>query len=632
MAGKAKGMTDLALAANFEEADEKAWRTLAERALKDAKFETTLTTTTLDGLAIKPLYAAGGDAAILLARKQLSALDDPPWDVRQLIACPDPGRANRAILTDLEGGATSIALRLAAPEQAGLAVRTRGNFAHALDGVYLDLASIALEPGINFSAAAEMLMALWSAQNIPDDKARGDFGADPLGACARAGGLETSFEDALGAAASLARITHETYPQVTALTADGRPYHDGGASEAQELACLAATAAAYLRAFEATGLAPCEGMGEIVFALASDADLFLSIAKLRAARMVIGRIAQACGAASASSSMRLTAETSARMMTKVDPHMNLLRATAAATAAILGSADVITVLPFNAVFDGEGDAFGRRIARNIQLILQKEAHLGRVLDAPGGSWYLDALSHALAHRAWQIFQQIEAKGGMAQALAQGFIQAMLRETADARQAAIATSHDELIGVNAFPKLGEAPFPAEPCSTPEPLDDPAVTVEPVPLRRPSEPFEALRGAAYRDAAKTGQPPQVFLANLGRVSDFNVRANYARDLFAAGGIEANGNDGFASAEKAAQAFKASDARIACLCASDEVYGELGQVAAGALTEAGAAFIFLAGRPGNEHKALRRAGVGAFVHKGCDMIATLGQVLDALGIARP
>src|SRR5581483_5199493 len=126
--------------------------------------------------------------------------------------------------------------------------------------------------------------------------------------------------------------------------ADGRVVHGAGGTEAQELAFVLAAALAYLRALEGGGIALERARGKIFFRLAADADQFLTIAKLRALRRLWARIEDACGLAPAAP--LVAAETAWRMMTRRDPHVNLLRTTLAAFAAGLGGADAVSVLPF----------------------------------------------------------------------------------------------------------------------------------------------------------------------------------------------------------------------------------------------------------------------------------------------
>jgi methylmalonyl-CoA mutase len=402
---------------------------------------------------------------------------------------------------------------------------------------------------------------------------------------------------------------------------DARPYHGGGGSEAQELACLCATTVAYLRAMEKAGLSPQDGLAQMEFALACDADLFANIAKLRAARALIARIADVSGASDTLPGIRLHAMTSFRMFTRLDPHVNILRTTIASAAAALGGADSLTVLPYTTA-TGQPDAFARRIARNIQIILQEESSLGAVLDPAGGSWYVEDFTRDLAAKAWELFQDIEKQGGMAEALAKGTIQAMLAETAKKRARDIAFGTEEMTGVSSFPNLGETPIKNEPRPVSDDLEDPAITVEPIPLRRPAEPFETLRAGSdvYMEAHK--KRPKAVLVTLGKAGDHAARATYAESFFAAGGIETVTLDDSGTYDK-------SVSPIACICSSDGMYESEGIEAARTLKKRGAARIYSIGRPGDLRKDLRQAGVDEFVHQGCDIIETLEDAHDVLGL---
>ena len=186
------------------------------------------------------------------------------------------------------------------------------------------------------------------------------------------------------------------------LEADGRMFHDQGASEAQELACVLARIIEALRKFEQ--FSPEAVVGAT---LAANQDMFLTLAKFRAIRLLWARVLEASGIAQ--QPLRLHGETSRRMMARLDPHTNILRATAAVFGAGLGGADTFTVLPFS-IAQGLPNAFARRMARNTQLILLEESQLWRVADPASGSGYVEALTHDLCERAWAIFQGIEKSG------------------------------------------------------------------------------------------------------------------------------------------------------------------------------------------------------------------------------
>src|SRR5690606_27294673 len=133
------------------------------------------------------------------------------------------------------------------------------------------------------------------------------------------------------------------------------------------------------------------------------------------------------------------------------------------------------------------------------------------------------------------------------------------------------------------------------------------------------FERLRDASDRVLAETGARPKIFLANLGTPADFITRANFAKSFFEAGGIEAIMNDGYGSHAEMAAAFDASGAKLACLCSSDAVYEREAEPAARALADAGAAYLYLTGRPRGGTTALGSREV-TLIHAGCDALAIL------------
>jgi methylmalonyl-CoA mutase len=410
--------------------------------------------------------------------------------------------------------------------------------------------------------------------------------------------------------------------------ADGRIVHNAGGSEAQELAFAIASAVEYLRALEASGVALDAARRMIYFRLSADADQFLTIAKFRALRKLWARVEEACGLAPEPA--HVAAETAWRMMTKRDAYTNMLRITIAVAAAGLGGADSITVLPHTAPL-GLPDAFARRLARNTQLILLEESNLAKVADPVAGSGAIEDITAKLAAAAWALFQEIESAGGAWAALERGLVQSKVAAVREKRRQAVARRKDALTGTSDFPDLDEA-LPAvldvAPVTTPRETDV-AVRAEALPRMRLAEPFESLRDASDAILARTGSRPKVFLTNLGRLSDFTARATFARNFFEAGGIAAVTNDGFASRDEMTAAFKASGARLACLCSSDAVYETEAADTARAL--AGAAHIYLAGRPRALEDALKAVGVGTFIFVGCNVLEILTAAHDILGISR-
>jgi methylmalonyl-CoA mutase len=603
---------ELPLAAEFPPATAEQWRKLVEHVLKGAPFDSRLVAKTYDGLAIEPLYGRRAQAQPVAGR-----MPGAPWSVMQRVDHPDPAAANAEALDDLENGASGLSIIFAGAIGAygyGLPA-SEAAIAHTLEGIHLDAGiALDLDGGAQAQDAGRLLAALVRRRGLSPAATNIRFGFDPIGAAATAGARALRISDlaaTLGAAISDLAAQGFRGPFVPA---DGRVIHSAGGSEAQELAYVLAVAVEYLRALEARSIALDAARGMIYFRLAADADQFLTIAKFRALRILWARVEQACKLAPAPPFV--AAETAWRMMTKRDPYLNMLRATIAVVAAGLGGADAITVLPFTMAL-GLPDRFARRIARNTQLVLLEESNLAKVTDPAAGAGALEHMTEQLCRAAWSQFQEIERAGGAWAALEQGMIQTKVAAVRGERQTAVARRKDAITGTSDFPDLAEAPVSVldVPPSAPPPPS--ASAFEPLPRIRLAEPFEQLRDASDQMLARTGARPKIFLANLGTPADFSVRATFAKNLFAAGGIEAA--EGFVTSDEMITAFKASGAKLACLCSSDAVYARQATAAAQALRRAGAS-VWLAGRPGALETELTQAGVSAFVFAGCDVLAAL------------
>jgi methylmalonyl-CoA mutase len=423
--------------------------------------------------------------------------------------------------------------------------------------------------------------------------------------------------------------------------ADGRPVHDAGGSEAQEVAFALALAVTYLRALEGGGIALDLAQSVLSFRLSADADQFLTMAKFRALRLLWTRVEQACGLAPRPAFV--AAETAWRMLTQRDAYVNMLRATMATFAAGLGGANAITVLPHTLAV-GLPDAFARRVARNTQLVLLEESNLDKVSDPAAGSGGIEALTGQLCEAAWSLFQEIEKAGGVFSGLQQGLIQSNVTATRKLREANIARRKDVLTGASKFPNLHEAPVTVEDVKPVAlALSSETIKFEPLLAMRLAAPFERLRDRSDEILKAKGIRPRVFLANLGSAADFTARAAFAKSFFETGGVEAIDfpptpsplpfGEGSTPAQERplpmgevkdfatlAAAFKASRAQLVCLCSQDKVYAREAEAAAKVLQNAGAKHIYLAGRPGGQEAALRAAGVGEFIFAGGDALAVL------------
>jgi len=654
----------LKLASEFPVPDRAQWLALVDKALKGAPFDKKLLTRLYEGIVVQPLYTradvdgaadpSGFPGATPFARGgRASGAGTEGWEIRSEHSASLPADANAAILDDLMRGATAIHLRLDSAARSGrateaalwgeggIAIHAAEDLDRTLKGVLLEFVPLSLDAGASAERAAELLADLWRKRGTRPDQAKGSFGIDPLGTLAAEGRLSAPIEESLSRMAQVAAATARDWPNATAIGVDTGAYHDAGATATQELAAAMATGTAYLKALTAAGLDIQAALGQIVFTLSVDCDQFLSIAKLRAARMMWARIAEACGAPESARRMRLLARTSRRMMSKRDPWVNLLRTTVAGFAAGVGGADSVAVLPFDTEL-GPSDAFSRRIARNIQILLKEESSLSQVIDPAGGSWYVETLTRQIAETAWAEFQKIESAGGMAAALVDGSLAERIALSWAEREKNIAKRKDPLTGISEFPNLHERAV-ERPLPDLKPLRaeaagylagagsaaEPGVSIAPLPRHRLGEAFEALRDAAEAFRTRTGNWPRLFLANLGPVASHTARATYAKNYFEAGGIETLGNDGFTDADSCVAAFKASGARIVALCGSDGLYESHAIAFAQALKQAGAECLYLAGNPGERKADYAAAGVDEFIFVGCDVLTTLRAAHARLGV---
>lgn len=432
-------------------AGEAAWRAAVERVLKGEDFEARLVTRTLDGLPVHPLYPAADAPAPVGARPRcriVARIEDdavPPGD-------------------DLDNGAEGLTLVFAGAGSARGFGLDPAALAGVLQGVALEGLPIRLEPApFGGLDAVRALLETADARRIDAAALDVDAGIDPLGFMARTGAAPEPWQRLAGLVGEVAGALRAHGLGGASLSADGRPHHEAGASEAQELAAVLGSGVAYLRLLEASGLPLAAAPRRLSFLLAADADVYLTVAKLRALRRLWARVETECGLDPAP--LRLHVETSWRMMARRDPPTNLLRTGLAAAGALLGGADGLTVLPHTAPL-GLPEALARRLARNSALVLREEAGLGRVADPAAGAGALEALTDGLCGVAWDLFAEIERGGGLPAALADGSWARRLAVTRERRIAELRSGARTVLGTTAYPLPEEtAPVVLRPMETP-----------------------------------------------------------------------------------------------------------------------------------------------------------------------
>jgi methylmalonyl-CoA mutase len=534
------------------------------------------------------------------------------------------------------------------------------------------------------------LVALTRQRKKSPTALKGCIEMDPLGVLAHQGKLPQSVEGAYREMAVLTRWAIEHAPHLQTICVHSRAWHESGADAVQELGFTLATGVEYLRAANQRDLEVDRVAPRMRFAVTVGVNFFMEIAKLRALRMLWCRVISALGGNEASKALALHVRTSQWNKTVYDPYNNMLRATVEAFAGVLGSCDSMQVGAFDEVLRRPDD-FSRRIARNTQLVLQKECHLDQVIDPAGGSWYIEALSSQLAERAWALFQEVEKLGGMEAAMRADFPQKTVAASAAERIKGANRRRDSIIGVNQYANPKETPLPApvedaggfhkrrvqqvashrtsleedqseivleklakvveakpgelfEICvqavSAGATLgeitravrinDSPSAPITPVCVTRLAASLEAVRAATDRYSDRGHERPKVFLLNMGSLKDHKARADFSRGFMSVAGYDVISPDGFKTVEEAVDAFAKSGAQIGVICSTDDKYpAVVAPLVQGIRTQQPGVLMVLAGYPQDQVEAHKKAGIDEFIHLRADAKDLLTSFHKKLGI---
>ncbi|MFA4136347.1 MULTISPECIES: methylmalonyl-CoA mutase family protein [unclassified Brevibacillus] len=688
------------------------WREAAEKSLKGASFDAKLLTQSHEGIVRQPIYryedvktlphleALPGEAPFHRGSQQLGEHKEHKWQVCQEISATRAKAFNQAAVDDLARGQTMLHLivdqaTLAGldPDEAlpdtighkGVSVFCREDIEQALQGVKLSEVPLYMNTGALGLPILSILLAHVEATGQQVSELRGCIGQDPVAVLLTEGKLPCSLQTAYNTMASVTKWAKDQAPALKTILVQSNPYQDGGGNAVTELAFSLATGVDYLQAMLERGLSIEDIAARMQFSYSIGSDVFMEIAKLRAARMLWSNIVAAYGGSTEAQKMTIHARTSAWTKTIYDPYVNMLRSTTEAFSAVIGGADSLHVSAFDEAIRPANE-FSRRIARNTQIILQEEAHLAKVIDPAGGSWYVEWLTDALAKKAWELFQQVEAHGGMLSALEAGFPQDLIAQSADQKAASIDTRKKRLVGTNMYANTAEQPLQAESLlsmheeraeearshrlkqnatlvsSALDGLgehndelvahavkavlhgatvgdiakamrreDSVETIIQPLRIHRASERFEALRMQADDFLKTTGKRPTVFLATMGPVSKHKARADFAAEFFAVGGFDVLREQAFSTTVEAAEAAVASGAMVTVICSDDASYPEQVPPLAYAIKQRVPQMtVLLAGLPEAEQlAAYKAAGVDDCIHMRSNCYEMLRELQERIGV---
>lgn len=625
---KEQEKTNLRLFDEFPGTDTQAWESRITEDLKGADYEKRLVWKTNEGFSVRPYYRAedleklNGQGDLLPGQFPFLRGTKPTgndWRICQGIDTTNIAEANRQAIEAIGRGATAVSLDVSNVKSVADAEKLLQN---------IDLSKTWVN--LNSACSYPELLSYLKGNNLAEAYISFDF--DPISYALLKGNFHTSEKEDMNEAAELLKSAAAKVPHLRGITVNGSYFHNAGATLTQELGYALASGTEYLASLTSNGLSIDEAAPKIIFNFAAGSNYFMEIAKLRAARMLWARIVEQYHPKNECSlKMRIHSVTASWNKTIYDPYVNVLRSATEAMSAALGGADMITVQPFDFIFK-DADTFSQRIARNQQIILKEESSLDKVADPSAGSYYIETLTASLADAAWKIFLETEEAGGMIAAIKAGTVQQKVAESADKRRKDVATRKIVLLGTNQYPNLLENMLEKIQATEEEEVEanDPVPAFKIMDTFRASDEFEDLRLATEIYEMEEGKRPTVFLLTIGNLGMRKARAGFSTNFFGTAGYNIIDNAGFETAQEGVNAALAAHADIVVICSSDDEYTEIAPEVTKALKAAKEDIqVVVAGYPTDIIDSLKAAGVDEFIHVRTNVLDTLYNFQQKLGV---
>jgi len=607
------------LFSDFTAPSAQEWRDKIEVDLKGADYQKKMVWRTNEGFSMEPFYrkedvenlatvnALPGEFPYVRGNKTA----DNEWYVRQDIVCDCPKAANEKALDILNKGVDGLGFVIPAEKVSAEYIAT------LLEGIYAECVEL------NFKTCqckslelAQILVAYFQEKGYKKEAIAGSINFDPIEKIISKG---KDRSDLIATAKELVEVLAE-YPKFRAVAVNAYTLTNAGAYSYQDLGYALAWGNEYMAALTEAGVAPELAAQNIKFNLGINGVYFMEIAKVRAARMLWAQIVSQYTACKESAKMHVCAITTTYNQTVFDSYVNMLRSQTEAMSAALGGVESIVVTPFDEPYETPTD-FAERIARNQQLLLKEECHFGRIVDAAGGSYFLETLTKALAEQAWKLFIEVEEKGGFLKEALAGNIQTVVNDTNAARHANAGKRREFLLGTNQFPNFtekSEGKQPVAPCCCCGEAGEIAALK---PARLASD-FENLR----LTTEKAEKVPVAFMLTIGNLAMRQARAQFSCNFLAAAGYKVIDNLGFPTVEEGVDKALEAGADIVVICSSDDEYAEYAIPAYKYLN--GRAMFVVAGAPACTED-LQKEGIENYINVKSNQLATLQQYNAKLGI---
>ena len=685
------------------------WKENCIALLKGAPFDKKMYTKTYEGITFDPMYFRNTTEEIL-PRTSFPGMDDflrgssptgyikTPWGIAQ--ACDEtlPEDTNELLKHETTKGSTIYnivlddatkagvdARKAKEPGKGGVSLTTLDDVHTLLDGLDFEKYPLYIYAGRTALPMLAQVAAVLKASGKGTKNLRGFIAADPIGELAASGTSQEPLATLYDEMAAAAKWALKHAPGLRTVLARSDVYSRGGANDVQEMAYTISTAVTYLRELMARGLSIDEAASQIMFQFSMGANFFMQIAKLRAIRPIWAQIVEAFGGSTEAQRMHVHARPALFFKTVYDPYVNMLRNTTEIFSGVVGGIESYENEPFDEPIR-KGDEFSRRIARNVQIILQEEFGMLSPIDPAGGSWAVERLTKQIKEKIWAEFQEVEKAGGIVADLQSKRPQQAIADILAQRFKNSELRRDRIVGNNMYPNMTEKPLDPRP----ENMDDnrtartaviegylkdiddvhkdallgaladaakddslvtaaiaaaeagatlpelmtalakgatgEATTVDAIAPHRWSERFEALRKRTENYVkAHDGDNVRIFLANMGPIPQHKARADFTRGFLQVGAFDVLMNDGFKTVEDAAAAAKESGADACVICSTDATYPDIVPALAPKLHEAlPSATVYLAGAaPKDLLETYKAAGIDDYI----SVRANCYEILEAL-----
>jgi methylmalonyl-CoA mutase len=540
-----------------------------------------------------------------------SAKKNNDWQVCQEIQVVDAKSANEKAKDVLNKGVTALSFDLQSK-----ILKTDEEWSQLLDGIVLEAIHVHFK---NFhSSRFKYFFNYLKSQNVNLENVHGTFTVDFLGELTVSGFYQDKH---IADLVELISTYGKDLPKFKFVNVTGSNFTNAGASTVEELAFSLSMVVEYMNILTEQGIEADQVAKNVVIEFGIGSNYFMEIAKFRAARVLYANIMKEYGLDNCAQKINTRAITGDWNKSVYDPHVNILRTTTEAMSATIAGVDTLIVKPFDSTYK-QADDLSERVARNIQNLLKEESNFDKVIDPASGSYYIENITDSVINEAWNLFLEVEEKGGYLEAFKAGFIQETVTKTANKRRKDIATRKENFLGTNQFPKLNEnlAPEIDESIAFPNYKAEGHLTAEPIEIFRGTNDFEKLR----LRTEKAGKTPKAFMLTYGNLAMRLARAQFSGNFMAVAGFEIIDNAGFATVEEGIEAANKAGADVVVVCSSDDEYAEI----APKINEGAKGITVVAGAPKCMDE-LKEKGIKYFVNVKSNVLDTLTELQNDLNI---